>query len=166
LKRFKEITNEIISEKSATNPKVVVFSKVLLIYCIQLKQNNTNSNNLTVTTAFINVLTKQIEDRFDKLEKNMLYAEAVILDPRFKKHGFFNINSFTEDKNTLLNKATNINLDTEHLYNTLIVIPPTTSSDSIWNDFDSKVQNLVQITKSKSAAIIISFCKTLFGATP
>jgi len=42
LKRFKEITNEISSEKSVTISKVVVFSKVLLNYCIQLKQKYTN----------------------------------------------------------------------------------------------------------------------------
>jgi len=99
-------------------------------------------------------LTKQIEDRFIKLEKNMLYAEAVILDPRFKKHDFLNINSFTEGKKTLIDKATNINLDTGHQYNTQILIPPTSSTDSIWNDFNSEVQSLVKTTNSKSAAII------------
>lgn len=49
-------------------------------------------------TAFINVLTDQIEKRFGHLERNILYAEAVILDPRFKKYGFFNQNVFAEEK--------------------------------------------------------------------
>jgi len=89
LKRFKEITIEISSEKTITISKVVVFPKVLLNYCAQLKQKYPTTSTSTEITAFINVLTKEVNCRFGNLEKNMLYAEAVILDSRFKKHVFF-----------------------------------------------------------------------------
>lgn len=99
LKRFKEITVEISGEKTITISKVVVFSKALLNYCTQLKQKYPIASASAETTAFINVLIEQIGKRFGHLERNILYAEAVILDSRFKKHGFFNQNAFAEGKN-------------------------------------------------------------------
>lgn len=60
LKRFKEITVEISSEKTVTISKVVVFSKALLNYSIQLNQKYTTSNTSLITIEFIKDLTNQI----------------------------------------------------------------------------------------------------------
>eukprot|EP00102_Acyrthosiphon_pisum_P027011 XP_016664221.1 PREDICTED: zinc finger BED domain-containing protein 4-like [Acyrthosiphon pisum] len=90
LKRFKEIS----SEKSVSISKVVL-SKALINYCGQLKNKYTGSS---VTTKFIDVLTSQVVSGFGPHERNILYAEAVILDPRFKNHGFI------EGKKSLVNK--------------------------------------------------------------
>lgn len=105
LKRIKEITVEISSEKTVTISKVVVFSKPLTKFCGQLKNKFLFS---PVTTNFINELIKQVENRFGHLERNILYAEAVILDPRFKNHGFLNNNAFIEGKRSEINKASTI----------------------------------------------------------
>lgn len=139
LKRFKEITIEISSEKSVSISKVVVLSKALINYCGQLKNKYPGSS---VTTKFIDVLTNQVVSRFEKYEWNILYAEAVILDPRFKNHGFLNNNAFIEGKKSLVNKARDIQLGSEN--HTSVATMPSTSHDSIWNDFDTEVQSLVQ----------------------
>jgi len=95
-----------------------------------------------VTTKFIDVLTNQVVSRFEKYEWNILYAEAVILDPRFKNHGFLNNIAFIEGKKSLVNKARDIQLGSEN--HTSVASMPSTSHDSIWNDFDTEVQSLVQ----------------------
>lgn len=46
----------------------------------------------------ISTLKQQVEQRFGSIEKIQIYAEATILDPRLKKYGFLNNNSFTESK--------------------------------------------------------------------
>lgn len=158
LKRFKEITIEISNEKTVTISKVVVFSKSLLKYCIQLKTKIFAS---TITTNFIDELSKQVETRFGHLEKNILYAEAVILDPRFKKHGFFNNNAFVEGKKHLVNKAATIQISNFHSSQAEI---PTTTCDSIWNDFDMEVHSFLQ-TKNPTSAFIIEIDKYLSNGT-
>lgn len=69
-----------------------------------------------------------------------MYAEATILDPKFKKYGFLNDSSFTESKKIIINKATTIHIEMKN------TMPPaiqnqsvTLGGDSIWNDFDEKV---------------------------
>lgn len=149
LKRFKEITIEISSEKSVSISKVVVLSKALINYCGQLKNKYPGSS---VTTKFIDVLTNQVVSRFEKYEWNILYAEAVILDPRFKNHGFLNNSAFIEGKKSLVNKARDIQLGSEN--HTSVATMPSTSHDSIWNDFDTEVQSLVQSQNPTSAFIV------------
>lgn len=85
LKRFKEITTEISCEKTVSISKVVVLSKAIIQYCGQLKNRYPSSPPMT---NFINKLITESEKRFGSLEKIILYAEAVILDPRFKSHDF------------------------------------------------------------------------------
>jgi len=149
LKRFKEITIEISSEKSVSISKVVVLSKALINYCGQLKNKYPGSS---VTTKFIDVLTSQVVSRFGPHERNILYAEAVILDPRFKNHGFLNNSAFIEGKKSLVNKARDIQLESEN--HTSVPTMPSTSNDSIWNDFDTEVQSLVQSRNPTSAFIV------------
>ncbi|CAI6371608.1 unnamed protein product [Macrosiphum euphorbiae] len=82
LKYFKEITLEISSEKSVSISKSVVFSRALLKHCTYLDTQFYDSQQLT---GMISKLKQQVEQRFGPLEKIQLYAEATILDPRFKK---------------------------------------------------------------------------------
>jgi len=98
LKRYKEITIEISSEKSVSLSKVVILGKALINYCGQLKNKYPGSS---VTTKFIDVLTNQVVSRFGQHKRNILYAEAVILDPRFKNHGFLNNSAFIEGKKVI-----------------------------------------------------------------
>jgi len=93
LKYFKEITVEISSEKSVSISKSVVFSRALLKHCTYLDTQFYDSQQLT---NMISTLKQHVEQRFGPIEKIQIYAEATVLDPRFKKYGFLNNSSFTE----------------------------------------------------------------------
>lgn len=150
LKYFKEITVEISSEKSVSISKSVVFSRALLKHCRYLNSQFYESPELT---SMISKLKQQVEQRFESLEKIQIYAEATILDPRFKKFGFFSENSFAEGKKSLINKATSVQVGN----NTQPVIqnPPSIFGvDSIWNAFDEEVCSQLKSTNPTSAAIV------------
>lgn len=84
LKTFYEITIEICTEKQISLSKVIV-------YCHLLHQHISNCSLQVYrpeTQKMITCLEAQIHRRFyDKndVESNVLYAEATILDPRFKR---------------------------------------------------------------------------------
>lgn len=73
--------------------KQVSLSKVI-VYCKLLRQhlNKYDTNTLTIQTQhFVETLKEQVYKRFYEktdVEAHMLYAEASILDPRFKQRGF------------------------------------------------------------------------------
>lgn len=52
-------------------------------------------------------LKQQVEQRFESLEKIEIFAEATILDCRFKKFRFFRRYSFAEEKQKI-EKATSV----------------------------------------------------------
>ncbi|KAL4091755.1 hypothetical protein QTP88_026397 [Uroleucon formosanum] len=138
LKYFKEITIEISSEKSVSISKSIVFSCALLKHCAHLETQLHDS-----------------PQQFGSIEKLPIYAEATILDPRFKRFGFFINSSFSEGKKTLISKATAIH--TGNKKNTQPAIQIQTSiiaKDSIWKDFDEEVSSQLRSTNSTSAAIV------------
>lgn len=102
LKRFNEITIEMSSEKSVTISKTVLFSQALCNYCNKLKSQH---QTLPEIKNFINKLSEQVNNRFSQAEKQILLAEAIFLDPRFKKYGFQNNFAFQEVKTSILNKG-------------------------------------------------------------
>ncbi|KAL4112258.1 hypothetical protein QTP88_016079 [Uroleucon formosanum] len=153
LKHFKEITIEISSEKSVSISKSIVFSRALLKHCAHLDTQLHDSPQQLKN--MISNLKQQVEQRFGSLEKLPIYAEATILDPRFKKFGFFMNSSFSEGKKTLISKATAIH--TGNKKNTQPAIQIQTSiiaKDSIWKDFDEEVSSQLRSTNSTSAAIV------------
>lgn len=152
LKYFKEITVEISSEKSVSISKSVVFSRALLKHCTYLDTQFYDSEQLT---DMISILKQQVEQRFKSLEKTQIYAEATILDPRFKKYGILNNSSFTESKKTIINKATTIHIEMKNTMQPAIQNQSVTlSGDSIWNDFDEEVSSQLISTNPTSAAIL------------
>ncbi|CAI6375459.1 unnamed protein product [Macrosiphum euphorbiae] len=108
--------------------------------------------------SFIHKLTEETYKRFGQLEKDMLLAEATFLDPRFKKYGFKNHFAFQDTKRSIVNKGKIIisekNVQQRNL--TTYPIPPTGSNkeDSIWNDFDLEVTDIVQSQDPKALMII------------
>lgn len=152
LKYFKEITVEISSEKSISISKSVVFSRALLKHCTHLDTQFYESQKLTNMTS---TLKQQVEQRFGSIEKIQIYAEATILDPRFKQYGFLNNSSFTESKKTIINKATTIHIGMKNTMQPAIQNQPMTlGGDSIWNDFDEEVRSKLISTNPTSAAIV------------
>ncbi|KAE9525285.1 hypothetical protein AGLY_014353 [Aphis glycines] len=152
LKYFKEITVEISSEKSVSISKSVVFSRALLKHCTYLDTQFYDSQQLT---NMISTLKQQVEQRFGPIEKIQIYAEATVLDPRFKKYGFLNNSSFTESKKTIINKATDIHIGMKNTMQPAIQNQSVTiGGDSIWNDFDEEVCSQLISTNPTYAAIV------------
>lgn len=103
----------------------------------------------------ISTLKQQVEQRFGSIEKIQIYAEATILDPRFKKYGFLNNSSFTESKKTIVDKATTIHIGMKNTMQPAIQNKSVTlGEDSIWNDFDEEVSSKLISTNPTSAAIV------------
>ncbi|GBP41627.1 Zinc finger BED domain-containing protein 1 [Eumeta japonica] len=104
----------------------------------------------------ITSLKAQIHRRFyDKsdVESNVLYAEATILDPRFKNRGFRDVNKYERAVSGLKKKvglSSRINVRTENSESRSTAQPrpeavgePSNSSASIWQKFDEEVSALV-----------------------
>ncbi|CAK1553276.1 unnamed protein product [Leptosia nina] len=152
LKPFYEVTNEISTEKQVSLSKVIVYSRLL--------HQHISNCNLEVYSPeaqkMITSLKAQIHRRFyDKsdVESNVLYAEATILDPRFKNRGFRDLNKYERAVSGLKKKvglSSRINVRTENIESRSTAQPrpeavgkPSNSSASIWQKFDEEVSALV-----------------------
>lgn len=81
LKPFYEITIEISAEKSVTLSKVTVLCNLLVSY--MSKCYSTNDKIISMICVF----RRDLNIRFGDLERNALYSDCTILDPRFRKKG-------------------------------------------------------------------------------
>ncbi|GBP93363.1 Zinc finger BED domain-containing protein 4 [Eumeta japonica] len=152
LKSFYEVTTEISTEKQVSLSKVIVYSRLL--------HQHISNCNLEVYSPeaqkMITSLKAQIHRRFyDKsdVESNVLYAEATILDPRFKNRGFRDVNKYERAVSGLKKKvglSSRINVRTENSESRSTAQPrpeavgePSNSSASIWQKFDEEVSALV-----------------------
>lgn len=68
---------------------------MLLKHCRYLDNQLYDSPELT---NMIKKLKQQVEQRFESLERIQIFAEATILNPRFKQYEFISQNSFSERK--------------------------------------------------------------------
>lgn len=87
LEIFYDITNEISSENQVTLSTVIVLCKILI------RHVNKHISEVPPADPFeiqllLDTLKTQLTERFRNVESNFLYAEATILDKRFKKIGF------------------------------------------------------------------------------
>lgn len=109
LKRFNEIKMEMSTEKSVTILKTVSFSQDLSSSCSKLKSEH---QTIPEVESFISIycskITKEVNKRIGKAEKNMLLGEATFLDLRFKKYRFQNQLEFQEVKRLVVNKGKSI----------------------------------------------------------
>lgn len=87
LEIFYDITNEISAENNVSLSKVIVLCKIMIRH-VNKKLNEEGTSGPIEIRLLLNTLRQQLNDRFKNVENNALYAEATILDPRFKKYGF------------------------------------------------------------------------------
>lgn len=59
--------------------------------------------------GFINKLKDEVDKRFEQVEKHILLAECIFLDPRFIKYGFKNPIALQDVKNSIINSFARIN---------------------------------------------------------
>jgi hypothetical protein len=57
-------------------------------------------------------LLEALNKRFKAIEENKLFAEATMLDPRFKRHGFSDPQCFERAKQSLVSHCRNQNMHT------------------------------------------------------
>ncbi|CAI6352451.1 unnamed protein product [Macrosiphum euphorbiae] len=89
-----------------------------------------------------------------------MLAEATFLDPRFKKFGFKNNFAFQDVKRSIINKGKLI-LSQQQQNNALPVpalsepinVEMNQNIDSIWNEFDTEVSDIIQ-SREPTAVII------------
>nr|CAD7573701.1 unnamed protein product [Timema californicum] len=83
-----------------------------------------------------------LNKRFKVIEENKVFAEATVLDHRFKRHGFSDPDNFERVKNDIINQV----CERAIIGGTTLVAPlpviPEQSSSSVWDEFDKNVSNL------------------------
>lgn len=103
------------------------------------------------------VMSSEFKARFSDLEKNALYAESTILDPRFKKRVFKNQTAYENALKTLRSKICSISLPNSNANSSEPIPPPPCSSRednfNLWNEFDLDFTATVQPDNNVVAGI-------------
>ncbi|CAG9129825.1 unnamed protein product [Plutella xylostella] len=82
LKLFYDVTTELSAEKNVTLTKVIPLVRIML------SSLRSRQSDLPEVQSLIKELERDLERRFATIELSECYAEAIILDPRFKTKGF------------------------------------------------------------------------------
>lgn len=151
---FNNVTEEMSAEQNIT------ISKQNLYYRFLIDHLNTfiyekNSNEIIIQMA--SEIKKTLFNYFKNLEDNEIQGQSIILDPRFKKFGFFNENKFQIAKINLQQKLQSLNIENEPVVasneHTMTGIASTSTSD-IWKSFDERVSSLVGQNNSSVASVV------------
>ena len=115
----------------------------------------------------VNKLKLEINKRFGnylQYESNPLLSETTFLDPRFKKYGFQNEQSFKKIKEIIVNKGKLIVTKLRSAIDQNVSVPAVLNNigkeNSIWQEFDAGVENVVQ-SLNPTATIIVEVDKYL-----
>lgn len=137
LKIFHEIIKEICGEKYVSASSYIVYCKL-----INKTVDKYTEETFTSIQEVINTLKFQMKMRFRDVETNVLLSEATILDPRFKKNGFSNVDNYEKAAAALKLKLGKIILPSTET-DVSDVAPNDVQSDSIWEDFYGEESVLV-----------------------
>ncbi|XP_077301621.1 E3 SUMO-protein ligase ZBED1-like [Arctopsyche grandis] len=153
LSPFYEITVEISAKKNVTLSKIIILCNLLKIFL----QKHVSYNTKIVDVQ--SLLKKGMEDRFKDIEKNMLYAECTILDPRFKTRGFKNQRACEMVVQALRNKIGQVQLvqgDTPEAVPTssdASTSIPSNKNSCIWDEYDQEIQKITRPDNQLAAGI-------------
>ena len=149
LKVFKDCTVEMSSEKQVTISKVILLYQALKKWCSTIRcQAGENSQ----VGFMAEELLEALEKRFKGIEENKIFAEATLLDPRFKSHGFSDGRYFQRAKQTLIAHCEKCQPIASNQQSVSAVPEP--ASSSIWEEFDLTVSDLIRHPHPKVAAIV------------
>ncbi|XP_023220252.1 zinc finger BED domain-containing protein RICESLEEPER 1-like isoform X2 [Centruroides sculpturatus] len=87
-------------------------------------------------------LIENLHKKFGAVEKEKLIAQAIILDPRFKKQGFVNEKDFNNACESLILNFDVLEDTIENTITTVIEKYKSNSSGSLWNEFDESTSKL------------------------
>lgn len=119
---------------------------------INLSQNPEQSK----ITDLLNRLQIQIQTRFTDLESNSLYADASILDPRFKQKGFRSVDAFKKAAESLRRRVVEVRLPREEVEGPgdhQDTLPTAEPSNSIWGYFDAEMSKITRPGNPVAAGI-------------
>lgn len=156
LRIFNEIAIEISSEKNVSLSKTSVLSRVMI------RKVKTYLENNTLPSMIKNLGERLIEglaNRFGGREGNDLIAQSIFLDPRFKKQGFGDENKFQATYQNLIAKIRactsqespqSLSQHSQPVQSFLT----TSSTTSVWEEFDTTINHLQGMHNPSTAAII------------
>lgn len=147
LKPFHQATTELSGESYMTISKVIP-----IIHCIEGAINNGENVSADVQILRANLLF-EMNYRFKNIEAHPTYAISTILDPRYKDVAFDSKECVRMAKHNLINEyhQNNCNIQPSNSNDTVTIHADT--NDSIWADFDKKVQNVESTTDNNLAPI-------------
>lgn len=155
---FYEVTVDISQENYVMASKYIVLCK-LIIY--QIEKIDECSVSSTPVQELVNTLRSQLKQRLGDVESNFLLCEATILDPRFKRIGFRDLNNFERAVESLKYKISNESNPVEITVSKVEPEQPRHSAsvfnDSLWEEFDAEISH--QVTKNTIAAGVIELDK-------
>lgn len=156
LQIFYEITNEISAEKHVTFSKIILFVKAMNDHICDSQNKYTETDETRPEIReLVQSLKYGLKERFKDINYMELTTQATFLDPRFKKYGFPTDDRFESTLKNIRQKISN--------YTVPGIPAPTqcqpeisepTSSSMIWDSFDNKVKQHLEVRSSTAAAII------------
>ncbi|XP_055904989.1 zinc finger BED domain-containing protein 4-like [Eupeodes corollae] len=155
LKIFLDITVEISSEKNVSLSKVIVYCRLLKFEISRFTEQLSDPQIPECVRKFVKKIQEEVQSRFNNLEKNFLYAEATIFDPRFKNKGFRDNMNFKSAFDKLKQKVASqqqrsFQIQTasstspvEEVVAVASISSSTSANASIWDAFDKEISSLV-----------------------
>lgn len=159
LKIFKDVTEEISSEKEVTASKVILFSSSLITYCKKMLIEHSDMPEMC--KELTGSLIASLQKRFHNIEQNKIFADATLLDPRFKKYGFSDKTAYEAAKQSCITCVTSMSSRNKHSLpgqenddKPEEVSAKPTKPSSLWDNFDSAVSKIVSNPNPVAAGII------------
>lgn len=139
LKPFYEVVKEISAEKNLYLSKVTVLCNILETYVSQNFPINEE------VAAILTSLQLGLFSYFGSIRREYLYAESALLDPRFKRRGFRDDDSYNEAVRNLSHKISSLKLSNEsEQFGYSMSNGVTVKTESLWNDYDMEFKKNVK----------------------
>ncbi|CAH0730417.1 unnamed protein product, partial [Brenthis ino] len=160
LKPFKQLTEEISSEKKVTVSMVLASTESIIRVF-----DNLGTNIITeIGKKLANKIITEFKSRFKNCYRHPVLSKAALLDPRFKKLAFrFDASSYESAKDALKTELQNqLNLHKQQSIepneNESTLAPSTgdtdTDNDSLWKEFDALTSSASASNSTVSSSII------------
>lgn len=157
LQIFEAVTTAVSTQKKVSSSTVILFYKRMYRH---MQQFDSRTDLRPETTKFVDRLKKDLTQRFGNIEDNELITQSTILDPRFKKFGFYNQAKFDQARTKLYNKIAAATRNPPAVPelpkdNTNSISSERDQVSSlIWDDFDKEVQATQVPTNTTASAIV------------
>lgn len=155
LQIFDEVPTEVSSENYVFLSKTVILDRLMIKKVkVYISQNYNNSEEIKKLGS---ELLKGLSERFGSISSNELITQATLLDPRFKKQSFSDDGAFKECYAAVVAQFKSLYSQQKHEDATIATHTApsiSTSSSSIWEEFDEATSKLQGSHDSRSTAIV------------